>query len=70
VPTPTTSSLLVASAKEGYTINLLLAIFNLVPIQAAGGFVWDGKRILTWYKTIWVTLVIATSALITLDALF
>jgi len=70
VPSLTTSSLLVASAKVGYTINLLLVIFNLVPIQAAGGFVWDGKKILAWNKTIWAILVIATSALITLDALF
>ena len=66
----TTSSLLVASAKVGYTINLVIVIFNLIPIQAAGGFVWDGKKILTWNKTIWATLVIATSALIILDAFF
>ena len=66
----TTSSLLVASAKVGYTINLVIVIFNLIPIQAAGGFVWDGKKILTWNKTIWAALVIATSALIILDALF
>jgi len=70
LPTLTTSSLLAASAKVGYMINLLIVIFNLIPIQAAGGFVWDGKKILAWNKTIWVALVIATSALIILDALF
>ncbi len=66
----TTSSLLMASGKVGYTINLVIVIFNLIPIQAAGGFVWDGKKILAWNKTIWATLVITTSALIILDALF
>ena len=66
----TASSLLVASAKVGYIINLLIVIFNLIPIQAAGGFVWDGKKILTWDKTVWATLVITTSALIILDAFF
>jgi len=70
LPTLTTSSLLVASAKVGYAINLVIVVFNLIPIQAAGGFVWDGKKILVWNKTIWATLVIATSALIILDALF
>jgi len=69
LPTPTTSSLLVASAKVGFTINLVIVIFNLVPIQAAGGFVWDGKKILAWNKAIWATLVIATSALTILDTL-
>ncbi len=68
--TLTTSSLLMASGKVGYTINLVIVIFNLIPIQAAGGFVWDGKKILAWNKTIWATLVITTSALIILDALF
>lgn len=70
VPALTTSSLPVASMKVGYTMNLLLVIFNLVPIQAAGGFVWDGKKILTWNKTVWAILVIATAVLVTLDVLF
>jgi len=70
LPTLMTSNLLLASGKVGYTINLLIVIFNLIPIQAAGGFVWDGKKILTWNKPIWATLVIITSALIILDALF
>jgi len=68
--TLTASNLLVASGKVGYTINLFIVIFNLIPIQAAGGFVWDGKKILAWNKTIWATLVITTSALIILDVLF
>jgi Zn-dependent protease/ribosomal protein S18 acetylase RimI-like enzyme len=35
LPTLLASSLLVASAKVGYTINLMIVIFNLIPIQAA-----------------------------------
>ena len=70
LPTLATSSMLISSARVGYTINLLIVIFNLIPIQAAGGFVWDGKKILVWNKTIWAALVVATSALIILDALF
>jgi len=64
----TTSSLLMASARVGYTTNLLIVIFNLIPIEAAGGLVWDGKKIFKWSKTVWITLVIATLALIILDA--
>jgi len=70
LPTLAASTVPVSSAKVGYTTNLLIVIFNLMPIQAAGGFVWDGKKILMWNKTVWATLVIATSALIMLDALF
>jgi Zn-dependent protease/N-acetylglutamate synthase-like GNAT family acetyltransferase len=61
---------LLVAAGVGYKTNLLIVIFNLIPIQAAGGFVWDGKKILKWNKTIWTTLVITTSALIILDVLF
>jgi len=64
------SGLLVAPAKVGYTINLIIVIFNLIPIQAAGGFVWDGKKIFTWNKPVWAILVTATFALIILDAIF
>ncbi len=70
LPALTSSNLLAGSARVGYTINLLIVIFNLIPIQAAGGLVWDGKKILAWKKTVWVTLVAATSALILLGALF
>jgi GNAT superfamily N-acetyltransferase len=65
-----TSSLLVTSGKVGYTINLFIIIFNLMPIQAAGGFVWDGKKILMWNRAVWLILFIATSALIFTDFLF
>lgn len=65
-----TSSLLVASGRVGYTFNLFLVIFNLVPIKAAGGFVWDGKKILNWNKVIWIALFIGTTALIVFDYLF
>jgi len=65
----TTNNLLATSAKVGYAINLMIVIFNLIPIQAAGGFVWDGKKIFTWNKTIWSALVMAAIALIMLDTL-
>lgn len=67
--TLTTSSLLVASGKVGYTINLLIVIFNLIPIQVAGGFVWDGRKIFDWNKTIWSLLIIGTALLILINIL-
>ncbi|MEM3088286.1 MAG: GNAT family N-acetyltransferase [Candidatus Bathyarchaeia archaeon] len=70
LPNLTTNSLVLDSANIGYAINLMIVIFNLIPIQAAGGFVWDGKKIFDWNKTIWAALVIATSALIILDNFF
>ena len=70
LPALTSSNMLAVAARVGYTMNLLIVIFNLIPIQAAGGFVWDGKKTLAWRKAIWVTLVVATSALILLGALF
>jgi GNAT superfamily N-acetyltransferase len=70
LPNLTASSLLLMSAKVGYTFNLIIVVFNLIPIQAAGGFVWDGKKIFIWNKTIWATLVIAIFILIVLDVLF
>ncbi|MEM3579262.1 MAG: hypothetical protein QXL54_03455, partial [Candidatus Bathyarchaeia archaeon] len=66
----TTNNLLAVSARIGYATNLLTVIFNLIPIQTAGGFVWDGKKIFKWSRTIWAALVMATIALITLDILF
>ncbi|MEM3407690.1 MAG: GNAT family N-acetyltransferase [Nitrososphaerota archaeon] len=65
----TAKSLIAVPATVGYVTNLLIVILNLIPIQAAGGFVWDGKKILRWNKTAWITLVIATSFLIMLDFL-
>ncbi|MEM2849682.1 MAG: GNAT family N-acetyltransferase [Candidatus Bathyarchaeia archaeon] len=65
-----TDNLLVESAKVGYTTSLLIVILNLIPMQAAGGFTWDGKKILTWNKTVWASLVIATTALIIQDVFF
>jgi len=32
------------SIKVGYATNLMIVFFNLIPIQVAGGFVWDGKN--------------------------
>lgn len=66
----TANSLLATSAKIGYITSLLTVTFNLIPVQAAGGFIWDGKKILTWNKTVWTALATATIALIMLDALF
>jgi GNAT superfamily N-acetyltransferase len=64
------NGLLLASARVGYTMNLVIVIFNLVPVQAAGGFVWDGKKILTWNKAAWLMLFIGTTTLVILDRLF
>ncbi|MGB9717709.1 MAG: hypothetical protein ACPL4E_04635 [Thermoproteota archaeon] len=49
--------------------NLMIVILNLIPIQAAGGFVWDGKKIFKWNRSMWITLVIAIFFLIILDFL-
>ena len=65
----TTNDLLM-TAGVGYTINVLIVIFNLFPIQAAGGLVWDGRKILTWNKTVWAVLATMTLALILLDVLY
>jgi hypothetical protein len=51
-------------------MNVFIVIFNLIQIQAAGGFVWDRKKIFKWSKTVWAALVVATSALVLLDVLF
>ncbi|MEM2940043.1 MAG: GNAT family N-acetyltransferase [Thermoproteota archaeon] len=61
------NSLLVVPATVGYVTNLLIVILNLIPIQAAGGFVWDGRKIFKWNRTVWIMLIIATSVLIILD---
>ncbi|MEM2239521.1 MAG: GNAT family N-acetyltransferase [Candidatus Bathyarchaeia archaeon] len=70
ISTLATDNLLIESAKIGYTISLLIAILNIIPIQTAGGFTWDGKKILTWNKVVWILLVLATTALIVLDVIF
>ena len=64
------NSLLVTSGRVGYTLNLFIVIFNLLPIKAAGGFVWDGKKILMWNRVFWIAILIGTLALIALDYLF
>jgi len=64
----TVNDLLAAAWKAGYTMNMVMVVFNLIPIQAAGGFVWDGKKILTWNRTIWLLLVLGAAALIVNDA--
>jgi len=66
----TTNSLIAVPATVGYVTNLLIVILNLIPIRAAGGFVWDGKKILKWNRSIWITLVVAVFVLIILDFFF
>ena len=65
-----TSGLLAASGRVGYTMNLIIVIFNLIPVQAAGGLVWDGKKILTWNKAVWLMLFVGTTVLVVLDMVF
>jgi len=59
--------LLSSSARVGYILNLMIVIFNLLPIQGAGGFVWDGKKILNWNRNAWLLLFAATLVLIAVD---
>jgi GNAT superfamily N-acetyltransferase/Zn-dependent protease len=59
-----------ASGRVGYTMNLVIVIFNLIPVQAAGGLVWDGKKILMWNKAAWLMLFAGAAALFVLDVLF
>jgi len=61
--------LLTATAKVGFTINFLMVLFNLIPVRAAGGIVWDGKKILTWNKMAWLLLTLSTALLLTVDQL-
>ena len=61
------NELLVMIGKMGYVTNYVLVLFNLIPIQAAGGFAWDGRKIYTWNKTVWTLLVIALALLILAD---
>jgi len=60
---------LISSARAGYILNLIIAIFNLLPVQAAGGFVWDGKKILNWNRSVWLLLCAITATLITIDVI-
>ncbi|MEM2930922.1 MAG: GNAT family N-acetyltransferase [Thermoproteota archaeon] len=63
------NSLIMVPATAGYVTSLMIVILNLIPIQAAGGFVWDGKKILRWNKTVWAMLATPTLALVILDLL-
>ena len=55
--------------KMGYVTNYVFVLFNLIPIQAAGGFAWDGRKIYMWNKSVWTLLVIALALLILGDTL-
>jgi len=61
--------LLLMIGKMGYVTNLVFVIFNLIPIQAAGGFAWDGRKIYAWNKTVWTLLAVAIALLILSDIL-
>jgi GNAT superfamily N-acetyltransferase/Zn-dependent protease len=63
------NALLLTIGKMGYVTNYVLVFFNLIPIQAAGGFAWDGRKIYTWNKAVWTLLVIALALLILSDRL-
>ncbi|MBN2152863.1 MAG: GNAT family N-acetyltransferase [Candidatus Lokiarchaeota archaeon] len=39
-----------------FTMNLWLAIFNILPIKSAGGMPFDGYKIFTWSKAAWGVL--------------
>ena len=60
-------AVLMSSARVGYVLNLFIVVFNLLPVQAAGGFVWDGKKILSWNRYVWLLLCVATVILIIFD---
>ena len=63
------NELLLMIREMGYVTNLVFVMFNLIPIQAAGGFAWDGRKIYTWNKTVWTFMVIALALLILSDRL-
>ena len=65
------NELLVATARLGYTTNLIFVILNLLPIEVAGGLsAWDGRKIYTWSKIIWSLLATGAALLIVADILF
>lgn len=61
--------LLDAAGRIGYATNLYLAVFNLLPIQGAGGFPWDGGKVFRWSRSAWLLLVTAVMALMLTDML-
>jgi len=63
------NELLRIAGRIGYVSNYVLVIFNLIPIQASGGFAWDGRRIYTWNKAVWASLAIAITVLVLVDML-
>jgi len=63
------NELLLRIREMGYVTNLVFVMFNLIPIQAAGGFAWDGRKIYTWNKTVWTFMVIALALLTLSDIL-
>jgi hypothetical protein len=46
-----------------------MVFFNLIPVQAAGGIVWDGKKIFTWNKKAWLLLTLSVALLLAVNQL-
>lgn len=40
------------------TMNYLVALINLIPITASGGFPWDGVKIYRWNRLWWLVLLV------------
>ena len=56
--------------RSGFILNLANAVFNAIPVQGAGGFVWDGRKIFEWDKAVWLIIVAGSIALIVIDTLY
>ncbi|MBO3803791.1 MAG: GNAT family N-acetyltransferase [Candidatus Brockarchaeota archaeon] len=52
-----------AAVRMGSAASLYIAIFNLIPIQASGGFAWDGRKVFLWSRALWSLLVLAAAGL-------
>lgn len=64
------NELLRTTMRMGYVANYVLVFFNLIPLQAAGGFAWDGRKIFKWSKIVWSLLVMAVAILMLSDIIF
>ena len=53
--------------KLGYGMNILMAIFNVLPIAGSGGFGWDGMKIYRWNKVVWLVVVALLTAIIVIS---
>ena len=37
----------------GYALTLVTLIFHLIPVEAVGGLMWGGNKILAWIQESW-----------------